>query len=148
MLRVCTGHVLITNSHCLIWPHLTHMPSTCWAYTPPIHLDICNSSINNFEFSILFELHVHCICAGWAWSKAERGPKLNFKFGPRWTFGPRRVFCGPRRAVSPKFGPCWTFGPRRAFFGPRRAVSPSVTLPGCKPAYTVGCHKCPCRVYF
>ena len=74
-----------------------HMRSIC----PTTHLDIFNSSISNFAFSILFDLHVHCICASWACSKTERAPKLNLQFGPRWTFGPRRVFCGPRRAVTP-----------------------------------------------
>jgi len=44
---------------------------------------------------------MRCICTNSAWSKAKRGPKLNLKFGPCWTFGPRRVFCGPRRTVSP-----------------------------------------------
>jgi len=45
---------------------------------------------------------MRCLCTNSAWSKAERGPKLNLKFGPRWTFGPCRVFCGPRRAVTPR----------------------------------------------
>ena len=74
-----------------------HMLGMYRAYT----LGYLQFKINNYAFSILFELHMHCICVGWAWSKAERGPGLNLKFGPRWTFGPRRVFFGPRRAVTP-----------------------------------------------
>ena len=81
---------------------LSHIPSIYAASD----YNICNISIKNFAFFILFELHVHCICVGWAWSKAERGLRLNLKFGPCWTFGPRRAFSGPRRAVSPGYHLC------------------------------------------
>jgi hypothetical protein len=40
---------------------------------------------------------MRCICSNSAWYEAERGPKLNLKLGPR------RVFSGPRQAVSPQY---------------------------------------------
>ena len=38
MLRVCTGHVLMTNYHYLIWPHWC----ICTAYAPITRYDICD----------------------------------------------------------------------------------------------------------